>query len=130
MTMFVFAHRNHIGIQIEPDTPFINDPTEPGQMGVVVALADVAMTESAKDLLRSAKREPGSFAPIMLTKHNDPIKFGPGSIGVLTKRPIVLFQPEDILIGRDCDTSVLDDITVLKGDIPQGFKDGVDELLK
>ena len=104
------------------DSKFINDPTDPGQLGAVIDTKELDITKEAKDVLRTASREGGSFAPLMLTKHGD----GSGSsIGVMGYGKI-MFNKEDIKIGRDCSVEILDDLEDAEIAIPEDFKEAVD----
>jgi len=121
----IFAYKGVIGAETDLDNgKFINNPKDGGQLGCVIDTKEVDITKEAKELLRSAKREGGSFAPIMLTKHTD----GGSSIGLMGFWKH-LFAEEDLCIGRTCETSVLDDCNETEIEIPVGFITFVDSGL-
>lgn len=53
--------------------------------GCVVSIDQCEFTQETVDALKTAKRAGGSFAPIIITKHNDSIveEFGIGSVGLM-----------------------------------------------
>ena len=124
-TLQLFAYKGHLGSMADMDNgSFLNDLSNGQQLGVVVHSRDVEMTSEAKDVLRQARREGGSFAAIMLTAHADGSgsSLGVGGFGHMH------FGPEEIAIGRDCDLSVLDDCeTNDEIEVPQDFKDLVEQ---
>lgn len=119
-TTRVFAHLGIIGVQTDITSgTFLNDPTAEGQMGCVVPLENVVMTTEAKDLLRSAKREGGSFAAIMIdTKTFAHMGFSH-----------VMFDANENLISRDCDLSGLDLIAEDLEPVPEGFITAVEKSM-
>lgn len=125
ITAEIFAYRGHLGVDIDMTADFINDPQSKSQMGCVIDSKNILMTSEAKELIRTAQREPGSFAPIMLTRHSDGARSSMGFLGFGK----ILYKPEDILIGRDCDMSVLDDIKEHDIPIPAEFSGAIDEHL-
>jgi len=120
----IFAYKGALGAETDIDNgTFLNDPKGPNQMGVVIPSSEVDITKEAKELLKNASRESGSFSGIMLTKHSD----GSGnSIGLLGFWKH-LFLKDDITIGRDCDKEIIDDFNETIIEIPQGFKDAVNK---
>ena len=126
----IFAHRGVVGAVTDMENgKFINDPMGGGQLGCVIDVNEVEMTTAAKEAIRGAGREGGSFAPIMLTQHADEV--GGASIG-LFGRGFHLFHGEDLKIGRTCDLSVLDQIEINDDlEIPQReeFESYVDSLI-
>lgn len=122
MTAKIFEYKKNIGIDIDMKGKFINDPFQPGQLGCVISTKDVIITPSAIDVIKNAKREGGSFAELMLTKH-DP---GPGSsIGILGGGKINLGS--EFSIGRDCETSILDDCVIEDFEVPEEYKNIIDK---
>jgi hypothetical protein len=119
-TTRVFAHLGIIGVQTDITSgTFLNDPTADGQMGCVVPLENVVMTSEAKELLRSAKREGGSFAAIMIdTKTFSYMGFSHA-----------MFNANEKLISRDCDLSGLDSITEDLEPVPEGFITAVERAM-
>lgn len=117
MTAKIFEHKGMVGVEIDMENgKFLNDITLPGQLGCVISPEEVAITESAKAIIKQAKREEGSFAELMLTKHTD----GTSSIGVLGGGKV--FLGSDFTIGRDCDVSVLDEMSIIpENETPEDF---------
>ena len=113
----IFSYKNFIGAETDLDKGvFLNDPRGNGQLGCVVALEEIEITKEAKDLLRKATREGGSFAPIMIDE---------GSIGLLGHWKH-LFNLDAPVLSRDCDLSVLDKLADSEIAIPQEFKAAAD----
>jgi len=102
---------------------FLNNPLGDGQLGCVIDSKEVEITKDAKEIMKSLPKTGGSFAAIMLTKHDD----GGSSLGLMGGGKH-LFTGEDRAIGRTCDHSVIDDFTEVSDDIiPDDFKKYVDE---
>lgn len=122
----IFAYKNNLGAttDIEGGT-FINDIKGPGQLGCVISTSEIQISTDAKELIRKASREGGSFAEIMLTKHNDNNVHGKSSIGLMGFR--LHHFGEDFNISRDCELSVLEDCEEVVDNIPQGYKDFIDK---
>ena len=119
----IFAYKGVIGAMTDLDEgKFINNPKDVGQLGCVIDTNEVDITSEAKEVLRNARREGGSFAPIMLTKHTD----GTSSVGLMGFWKHI-YVGEDLCIGRTCNTSVLDECNEVEIEIPEGFKEVVDE---
>ena len=106
---------------------FINDPGGKGQMGCVIRSDNVDITKEAKELLRNAPREGGSFSTVMLTVHDESIqeRDGRSSLGLMGFHKHLLIG-EDLMLGRDCDTSALDDMNEVEMEIPEDFKTMLD----
>jgi len=123
----IFSYKGVIGAETHlKKGKFINNPLSKGQLGCVIHTKEIDITKEAKDLIRNAPREGGSFAPIMLTRHAD----GSGSsIGIMGFWKHA-FAGEDLCIGRDCDISVLDDCTEVDMEVPADFKEFVDVNVK
>ena len=125
----IFSYKGFLAAETDlDDGVFLNDPKAGGQLGVVIPSTEVDITTEAKELLENAKREGGSFAPIMLTKHDDSIveEHGKSSIGLMGFWRH-LYAPEEILIGRDCDTKVLEDLTIDDTiEVPEELKNVID----
>ena len=120
-----FAHRGYMGAEVDmAGGKFLNDPTATGQLGCVVHAKEVSVTAEAAALIKAARREGGSFAELMLTRHAD----GSGSsVGVLGFGKVL--YPPDFCIGRDCDASVVDDLAVSDEPPPADFVAHVDATL-
>lgn len=117
----IFSHKNFIGAETDLDNGvFLNDPKGEGQLGCVVALAEIEITKEAKELLRTAKREGGSFASIMIDK---------GSIGLFGFGKH-LFDLDKPVVSRDCDLSALDDLADSDIEVPSEFIEVAETLAK
>ncbi len=126
-TAKIFAYKGNVGIDVEDTGKFINDPFAEGQLGAVIATSEVEISKEAKDIIRKAKREGGSFAEFMLTKHEDQgLQYGKSSIGVMGLGKIHLGT--DFKIGRTCTTSILDDCTEVPNQVPEDYKEFIDSL--
>ncbi len=127
----MFSHKGHIGITIPSDTPFINDPSNPDELGVVISTQNVLITQEAKDHIKLHHTHVGgSFSPFMLTKHAEEIheQYGKSSIGILGHADKV-YMGEEMILGRDCDLSVLDDCEVTADPAPEDFVAAVEKML-
>ena len=121
----IFAYKGVIGAETDiVNGKFINDPKSRGQLGCVISTKEIDITKEAKKLIKSAPREGGSFAPIMLTKHSDGSGSSIGLFGFYKH----IFSGEDLCIGRTCETSVLDDCNETEIEIPDEFKEVVDTM--
>jgi hypothetical protein len=98
-----------------------------GQLGCVISTSEIQITKEAKEIISNAKREGGSFAELMLTKHEGigADEHGKSSIGIFGFGKVLLGK--DFKIGRDCDKSVLDDCEEVEIEVPQDFKDFIDK---
>lgn len=122
----IFAYRGNLGATTDlKEGKFINDPTTAGQLGCVVATTEVEISKEAKDILRNAKREGGSFAEVMLTRHSPESKIPGSSIGLLGFHKHHFGK--EVRIGRVCDTSILDDIPDSEVEAPQDYRDFIDK---
>lgn len=121
-TALIFGYKGHLGADIDMKGKFINNPTAPGQLGCVVDTKNIHINKSAKEMIKNAKREGGSFAPLMLTKHGN--NKG-SSIAIMGYGKV--HMGKDIFIGRDCTLSILDDCTLMEdSEIPKDFKEFID----
>jgi hypothetical protein len=118
----IFAYKGNLGATTDPENgKFLNNPLDEGQLGCVISTKEATITAEAKELFKKARREGGSFAEIMLTRHNN----GSGSsIGLLGLRKHHFGQ--DFCISRDCDLSVLDDIEVVETEAPEDYRQFID----
>jgi hypothetical protein len=125
-TATIFAYKGNVGIIVNPEGKFINDPHAPGQLGAVISTNEVEISQEAKLIIQKAKREGGSFAEFMLTKHEGTAiqEHGKSSIGVLGLGYIHLGK--DFSIGRTCSLSALDDCTEIENNPPQDYQNFVD----
>jgi hypothetical protein len=124
MTAKIFAYKGNIGIDIDMDGTFLNDPKGKGQLGCVISTKEVEISPEAIELIKSAKRGGGSFSELMLTKHANGDGFS--SIGVMGFGKIHLGK--EFEIGRTCDTSILADCSVGESEAPEDYRNFIDEL--
>lgn len=121
----IFEHKGHVGISINPDAKYINDPK--GQLGVLVDTKDVAITKEAKEIISKAPKGDGSFSELMLTKHSgDEPSSANSSIGILGFNKVHLEKGFEI--GRECDVSVLEDCSEEELETPEDFKEYINSL--
>lgn len=114
----IFSYKNIIGATTDIESGvFLNNPKEGGQLGCVISTKEVDITKEAKELIRGAKKEGGSFAPIMLTKHADGSGSSIGLMGFYKH----MFAGEDLCIGRTCDLEVLNDCNEIEIELPEDF---------
>ena len=129
----IFTYKNHLGIDMgekpEDVEGLINDPTADGELGTVLRTDAIEITKDAKEMIRAAKREAGSFAPIMLTKHAEEAveKHGKSSFSVMGYGKVAISR-EQVLIGSSCDVSVLDDMIEVEEEAPEEFRQFVDSI--
>ena len=125
-TCQIFAYKGNLGINLDMKGKFLNEPTSPGQLGCVVSTTEVEITKEAKELIRHAKRDGGSFAPVMLTEHDKSIQAesGKSSIGILGFGKV--HMGTDFTIGRTCTLSILDDCTEAEIEVPADYKAFID----
>ena len=123
----IFAYKGVIGAETDLDNGiFLNDPKSEGQLGVVVPVEEIDITPDAVFLLKSAPKEGGSFAPIMLTLHSNAADTeSKASIGLFGFWKH-LFRGSDLCIGRTCNTSVLELCNITDIEIPKEFIEVVD----
>ena len=127
----IFAYEGVLGAITDPENGlFLNDPKQPGQLGVVIPVEEIDITSEAISLLKAAKREGGSFSSIMLTRHSANDMTSKASIGLLGGLGKAVFTGDDLMIGRDCDTSILDMCTVKEDILPLDFVDFVKNNFK
>jgi hypothetical protein len=112
----IFAYKGIVGAETDLENGvFANNPKAEGQIGCVIPIEEIEITQEAIDLIKKAPRESGSFASIMLMDNH---------IGLLGFHKHV-FQGEKLCISRDCKLSTLDKLTVVDY-IPEDFKQFVD----
>lgn len=125
----IFAYKDWIGVESSEKCDGIIAKPGGGNIGVVVNTEFCEITPEAKRVFQGAHREGGSFAPFALTTHSDPHnpahgKSSFGWIGGYLNASHFL----EVAIGRDCDLSALDDITVVETlEIPEEFKEFVNQ---
>lgn len=125
MTAEIFAYKGNLAASINMDGKFLNNPSEQGQLGCVIAADHVKISPDAVALIKGARREGGSFAELMLTKHND----GSGSsIGIMGFGKVHFGTKFNI--SRDCDLSVLDSCVVEEIEAPEDYKNFIDKATK
>ncbi len=124
MTAIIFEYNGNVGVEIDiKEGKFLNDPLAPGQLGCVISTEEIEISPAAIEIIKKAPRSGGSFAELMLTKH-DP---GPGSsIGILSHGKVNLGN--DFEIGRECDLSILEDCNIKEFEAPDDFKAFIDEM--
>jgi hypothetical protein len=121
----IFFYKDVLGAETDIENgKFLNDPKGGGQLGVVVPVEEIDITPAAVEALKNAKREGGSFAPVMLTKHSDQSE-SKASIGLFGFGKH-LFTGEDLCIGRTCDKSILELCNVADFELPEDFKEYID----
>lgn len=127
-TIVFFEYKGAIAAQIDMEEgSFINDPKAKNQMGCVVKASDIGLPKEVKEaILKDYHREGGSFASMMLTKHDS----GNCSIGLLGFGKVLIraVRGMDIEISRNCDLSVLDACVEIPNDPPQDFINYVDKM--
>lgn len=121
-----FTYKGNLACEIDRADALLNDPNGPDQLGSVISTTKISMTLEAKELIKKAKRGDGSFAPLMLTSHHPSIidKSGKSSIGILGGNK-VHFGTE-VVIGRTCTLSVLDDCATAEMEVPDDYKQFID----
>ncbi len=119
-TAKIFAYKGTLAAEIDmKNGKFLNNPKK--EMGCVINTKDIAITPQAVALIKRAGRQGGSFAEIMLTKHAD----GSGSsIGLMGSGKVSFGHM--FSIGRDCDTSVLNDCFICELEIPDDYQKHID----
>lgn len=122
----IFTYKGNLAAETDLiNGKFINNPLSPGELGCVIDTAEVEITKEAKELIRKASREGGSFSEIMLTKHANNID-SKSSIGLMGGNKHHFGT--SFSIGRDCDLSVLEDCTEVEMEAPQDYKKFIDLL--
>lgn len=118
----IFEYKGNLAANTDLENgKFINNPKEGGQLGCVVHTNEIEITKAAKDLIKKARRESGSFAPLMLTKHADDSGSSIGLFGFWKHN-----FGKDFTIGRDCDLSILEDCTEIEMEAPEDYKTFID----
>ena len=124
-TAKIFAYKGNVGMTVDPEGKFINDPFADGQLGAVISTSEVEISKEAKDIIYKAGREGGSFAEFMLTEHEGPgTEHGRSSIGVMGIGYIHLGS--DFKIGRTCTKNIVEHAKEVPNDVPQDYKDFID----
>lgn len=119
----IFAYKGWLGATTDLENgKFINNPKEQGQLGCVVHTSEIEISKEAKDIIREAKREGGSFAGLMLTKHADGSGASIGLMGFWKHN-----YGTEPMIGRVCDLSILDDMPETDVPVPEDYKEFVDK---
>lgn len=112
----IFEYKGGIAAISDPSKyeELLNNLSTGSHMGIVMKTEDVGITEEAMKRLKKARREAGSFAAIMLTKHDPSIHEIAGKSSLcLFGFENHLFCGDDLCIGRTCDLSALDDVEVI-----------------
>lgn len=125
-TAKIFSYKGNLGIVIDDKGKFINDPFASGQLGCVISTEEVEISKEAKELIRNAKRDSGSFSELMLTAHTGAAieSHGKSSIGVLGMGYVHLGS--EFCIGRTCNLSVLDDCIEIENSPPKDYTSFID----
>ena len=132
----VFAHKGILGINaLEIDTTeengykvsdaLLNDITQPGQLGCVADGSKCDFSQEAIDLIKTVKPSHDCIGDI------DIYKDASGNIvfcwlGAPTR---LLTLSDDISASRDHDVSILDEVTIVPNNPPEGFIEAVDAML-
>lgn len=120
----IFTYKGNLGATTDLNNgKFINNPKAGGQLGCVIDTKEIEITKEAKQMIRQARREGGSFAAMMLTKHSDGSGSSIGLMGFWKHH-----YGKEVSIGRDCDMSILDDCLETNIEAPQDYKDYIDKL--
>lgn len=120
-----FAYKGNVGVEIDPEGKFINDPFAAGELGAVISTAEIEMSKEAKDIINAADHEGGSFAQLMLTQHEgEGLKFGQSSIGIIGMGKVHLGST--FKIGRTCTKSVLEHCAVVQNSVPADYMEFID----
>lgn len=124
-TLLFFTYRGNLAATTDiANGSFINEPMAPSQLGCVVDTKNVAMTSEAKKIIKSAGRESGSFAVLMLISHANK-KPWEGSVAVMGWHKHHFGT--NVKIGRECDLEVLDHIEIDDGiQIPEDYIEYID----
>lgn len=126
-TAKIFAYKGNVGIVIDPIGKFLNNPFDDNQLGAVIRTDEVEISKEAKDIIRAARRQGGSFAELMLTDHEggeNIAEHGKSSIAVLGMGYVHLGT--DFCIGRMCTTSILEDCVEVPNDPPADYQNFID----
>jgi hypothetical protein len=119
----IFGYKGNLGTftDIENGT-FINDPSASEQLGCVISIDEIEINQEAIDILKTATHTRGSFSSIMLTKHlgNVPKAYGLASIGFMGVGK--QHFGKNIIISRDCDKSILNNMTPVEFEVPSDYK--------
>lgn len=125
----IFMYKGWIGVQSSPDSDGLIAKPGGGNLGVVIRTDACEITPEAKKVFKDCRREGGSFAPFMLTKHEGQATGAHGRSsfgwlgGYLNAAPI-----SEVKIGRDCDKEALSDMVEVENmEIPEDFKTFIDE---
>lgn len=123
MNAQIFEYKGFIGATTDLENgEFINDPTEDGQLGCVVASENVDISPTAKKVIKeSYQREGGSFAEFMLTSYSDDSGSSVGFLGFHRHH-----LGRSVCIGRDCDLDVLDNLNEVEIEVPDDYKEFID----
>lgn len=128
-TLNIFEYAGDLGAESDmANGTFLNDVTSDTQLGVVVAVEEVTISQEAIDVIRNAQREGGSFACMMLTKHSPEASdehSTSASIGMLG-RGYHWIKSGEAVLGRTCDISVLDMMKVVPNNPPEEFMAAVE----
>lgn len=125
-TAKIFAYKGNIGITVDDDGKFINDPFAAGQLGAVISTNEVEISKEAKDIIRKAHRAGGSFAEFMLTEHAGGAIDAHGKSSICVPGIGKVHLGTDFEIGRTCELSVLDDCTEVPNEVPEDYKEFID----
>lgn len=120
----IFAYNGVVGVDINENTKFLNNPTSGSELGMVIHTKDLQITQEAKDILSNEQnfvRQGGSFASFMATMHANG---DGGSLAFMGFYKPALSFPHDL--GRDCDLAAINEIEVVEVPVDEGFKNYVD----
>lgn len=126
-TARIFAYKGNVGVEIDEQGKFINDPFDGMQLGSVVSTDEIEISAEAKAIIYGAGREGGSFAELMLTEHADTAVAEHGRSSMCFFGPVgKVHLGADFKIGRTCTKSVLDHCTEVPNVVPQDYQEFID----
>ncbi|AXF41448.1 hypothetical protein SHAb15599_00086 [Acinetobacter phage SH-Ab 15599] len=127
-TLHIFEYKGMVAAHsdLESKDLIANSP-----LGIVVSTKHSCITQAAKDILKdNYKRGNGTFAPVMLTRHDSSIvqQYGIGHVALFGHGKHIVRKKDDYMnISRDCDLSILDELDVVEIETPADFIEFVDK---
>lgn len=117
----IFEYKGFIGI-VAGDQ-FVNDPYDSGQIGFLVNISEIEITQSALDELKKVKKVGNSLADLMCYKTNERARFF-GWVGGNQ----IIFMAQEVYGDRDYTPSLLES-QVVNIDSPEDFKKFIDDIV-
>lgn len=106
-TVDIYVYNGVVGATVFEEGSFLNDISDENQLGVIVDVKNVSITQKAKDYIESNYvRLNESFSYFMLTLNPNKESADVGLIGGTGVR--IISNDGKVEIGRLCDISVLD----------------------